>query len=170
VLANLKKVVTMALEHAAKEAARGGKYRRDDDGNDAAYEQRFQRDSDEASYDHFTSDDKHTHTFKTQRRTTGVFGDFEVEDDDDEDVREHRLRHSIERIGHTDDTSHDDYWEQKQQQKTEQGPATLRPAIVRSPDNPGRKLFIVIAILAIIAALALLGFDSEGVVNMLLGV
>ena len=104
----------MALEHAAKEAARGGKYRRDDDGNDAAYEQRYQRDS--------------------------------------------------------DDTSHDDYWEQKQQQKTEQGPATLRPTIVRRPDNPGRKLFIVIAILAIIAALALLGFDVEEVVNELLGV
>lgn len=168
-LANLKKVVTMVLEHAAKEAARKERYRRDDDSYDAAYEQRYQRDSDEADYDHFTSDDKHTHTFKTQRRTTGAFGDFEVEDGD-ENVREHRLRHSIERIGHTDDTSHDDYREQKQQQETERGSATLRPLIVRSQGSPGRKLFMVIAILAIIAALALLGFDSEGIVNQLLGI
>lgn len=168
-LANLKKIVTMALEHVAKEAARERKYRRDNEGNDTAYEQRFQRDSDEASYDHFTGDDKHTHTFKTQRRTTGTFGGFE-DADDNEEVREHRLRHSTERTGHTDDTSHDDYWVQKQRQKSELGPTTVTPLIVRRPNNPGRKLFIVITILAIIAALALRGFDGEGVLNKLLGV
>lgn len=165
-LSILRKIVMMVLQHAIKEAARRRKNRRDN-GNDATYEQRYQRDSDEASYDHFTSDDKHTHTFKTKRRTTGTFG---VEDND-EDTREHQLRHSIERMDHNDDTSHDDYRERKLQQKTEQGSATLRPTIVRNQNNPRRKLFMAIAILAIIAvALALMGFDGGEFVNKILGV
>ena len=158
----------MALKHAAKEAARKKKYQRVDDSNDTAYQQRYQRDSDDASYDHFTGDDKHTHTFKTQRRTTSAFGIFE-DKDDGEDVREHRLRHSTKRMGHNDDISHDDYREQKQQHKMEHGSRPPGPLIERSPGNPGRKLFLVIAILAIIAALALLGFDAEKVVIEFLG-